>query len=271
MAGAYVFFDGFATTPRLDHPESVAVHPDGSLWCGGEAGQVFRIAADGSGIEQLASTGGFLLGVTFDPACEHLYLCDMIHHALFRYRLADGTLERFADGAEGRRLRTPNAIVFTDPDTLYVTDSWPPDEPGPAVYRFRVSDGAGEVWYPDHLPFANGMALAPGGDALVIAESFLPGVGRIPINPDGSPGTHEVLVELPGTVPDGVAYGPDGTLYVALYEPSRVLAVSPAGAVSTLAEDPTAHLLAHPTNVALRDTTLFAANLGRWHLTAIPL
>src|SRR2546423_3162807 len=241
MSGAYVFFDGFATTPRLDHPESVAVHRDGSLWCGGEAGHVFRIAADGSGIEQVASTGGFLLGVTFDPAYEHLYLCDVIHRALFRYRLADGTLERFAGG-----LRNPNAIVFTDPDTLYVTDSWPKDEPGPAVHRFRVADGSGQIWYGDHLPFANGMALAPDGDALVIAESFLPGVGRIPINPDGTPGPHEVLVELPGTVPDGVAYGRDGTLYVALYEPSKVLAVSPAGEVSTIAAEPHAHLLAHP-------------------------
>jgi hypothetical protein len=27
----------------LDHPECVAVHPDGSVWCGGEAGQIYRI------------------------------------------------------------------------------------------------------------------------------------------------------------------------------------------------------------------------------------
>jgi gluconolactonase len=30
-----------------------------------------------------------------------------------------------------------------------------------------------------------------------------------------------------------------------------------------------AHLLAHPTNLAFRGTTMFAANLGRWHLSRL--
>jgi hypothetical protein len=30
-------------------------------------------------------------------------------------------------------------------------------------------------------------------------------------------------------------------------------------------------MLCHPTNVAFRGGTLFAANLGRWHVTAIDL
>ena len=28
----------------LDHPECIAVHTDGSVWAGGEAGQIYRIA-----------------------------------------------------------------------------------------------------------------------------------------------------------------------------------------------------------------------------------
>ena len=31
----------------LDHPECIAVHPDGSVWAGGEAGQIYKISADG--------------------------------------------------------------------------------------------------------------------------------------------------------------------------------------------------------------------------------
>ena len=60
-----------------------------------------------------------------------------------------------------------------------------------------------------------------------------------------------------------------GRLYVACYEPSQILRVETDGTVEVLHHDPTAHLLCHPTNVAFRGETLIAANLGRWHLTAI--
>jgi hypothetical protein len=38
-----------------------------------------------------------------------------------------------------------------------------------------------------------------------------------------------------------------------------------------LIEDREATILAHPTNVALKGNTLYTANLGRWHITAIDL
>jgi hypothetical protein len=66
-----------------------------------------------------------------------------------------------------------------------------------------------------------------------------------------------------------VAFGPDGLLYVACYEPSQILRVRADGSVEVVAHDPTAHLLCHPTNVAFRGTTMLVANLGRWHLTAV--
>lgn len=54
---------GMLTEPRLDHPEGIAVHPGGSVWCGEERGQIYRIVADGSASEEIASTGGFCLGL----------------------------------------------------------------------------------------------------------------------------------------------------------------------------------------------------------------
>ena len=49
----------------LDHPEGVAWGPDGRIYAGGEAGQIYAIDGDGT-VEQLASTGGFLYGMQGD-------------------------------------------------------------------------------------------------------------------------------------------------------------------------------------------------------------
>src|SRR4029450_11116054 len=79
-----VFIDGTLTAPQLDHPEGLAVHPDGSIWCGGERGQIFRVQPDGSGFDEVSSTGGFCLGMAFDRTAQHLYVCDLKHAAVFR-------------------------------------------------------------------------------------------------------------------------------------------------------------------------------------------
>ena len=263
------FYDGFLGTPRLDHPEGVAVHPDGSVWCGGEAGQLYRIAPDASSARIVASTDGFLLGIAVAPGGEAVFACDIAHRAVFRYDIVSGALERFASGADGVAFRNPNSIAIDGAGSLYVSDSYPPDIPGPSVFRFGA-DGTDEIWFGESLAFANGLALAPDGSALYVVESFRPGVSRIAIAPDGSAGTRELVVELPGAVPDGAAFGPDGLLYVACYEPSQILRIRPDGGVEVVAHDPTAHVLCHPTNIAFRGDVLIAANLGRWHLTEVP-
>ncbi|MBN9057809.1 MAG: hypothetical protein J0H21_01240, partial [Rhizobiales bacterium] len=80
---ASVLFDGIFSSPRLQHPEGIAVGPDGWIWVGSENGQILRIAPDGSAIEEVASTGGFLLGLAFDGD-RALFACDSRHSAVFR-------------------------------------------------------------------------------------------------------------------------------------------------------------------------------------------
>ncbi|MDL4819154.1 SMP-30/gluconolactonase/LRE family protein [Actinomadura opuntiae] len=270
MPDARVFFDGLAGSPRLDHPECVAVHPDGSVWCGGEAGQIFRVDPAGESVEQVATTNGFVLGIGFDASAEHLYICDIVHPGVFRLELASGEVALFADGADGHRFVNPNYPVIDARGRIYVSDSRQIDDPGPSVFRY-TPDGTGEVWDERPMAFANGLALAPDESALYVAESFLPGVTRVEIRPDGTAGERTTCAELPGTVPDGLAFGPDGLLYVGLYEPSEVLRLTPDGRRETVVRDPTAHLLCHPTNLAFRGTTAFVANLGRWHISAFDL
>src|SRR5688500_14241442 len=117
-----VLYDGTITEPRLNHPEGLAVAADGAVWCGGETGEIYRIAPDGSSLEVVATTEGFILGVAFDRD-GRLYACDLKHAAVFRYDPAGGELTQFANGADGVAMRVPNwPVVDHARGCLYVSD-----------------------------------------------------------------------------------------------------------------------------------------------------
>lgn len=266
---ASVFIDRFLGEPRLLHPEGVAVAGDGSVWCGGELGEIYRIAPDGSSLEVVASTGGFTGGIAFDQH-GRLYTCDGGHKCVFRLDPATRELQRFAAGGGERPLRAPNfPVVDTARHCLFVSDSHGFGDPGPGVWRFDLETGAGELWYDQTMNFANGMALSPDKSSLYVVETFARRVSRIPIQADGSAGTAEVFVEGIERLPDGLAFDVEGNLYISCYEPSRLFRAAPDGTIDLLIDDPEAHTLCHPTNCAFRGTELFTANLGRWHITRI--
>ncbi len=72
-------------------------------------------------------------------------------------------------------------------------------------------------------------------------------------------------------VPDGLAFAPDGSLFISCYEPSRIYRWREDRGLELLIEDRAATTIAHPTNVALKGDRLYTANLGRWHITEIDL
>jgi gluconolactonase len=263
-----VFIDGTLSDPQLDHPEGVAVHPDGSVWCGGERGQIFRVDPDGTALTEVGSTGGFALGMAFDGTAEHLYVCDLKHAAVFRVHTATGRVERFADGRPAGGFLIPNYPVFGRDGRIYVSDSHGFKKPGPGIWRIEA-DGRAELWYDRVVNFANGLAFAADGGSMYVAETFGSTVFRIRIRDDGSAGEREDVASTPGALPDGLAFDVEGNLYVGCYEPSQILRVDPTAKVDVVYHDVTAHTLAHPTNVAFRGTTMFTANLGRWHLTRL--
>ena len=69
---AAVFFDGTLTDPQLDHPEGLAVHRDGSVWCGGERGQVFRVDPAGRSELWYGREVVFANGLAVGPDGRHL-------------------------------------------------------------------------------------------------------------------------------------------------------------------------------------------------------
>ena len=264
-----VFVDGTTSNLRLNHPEGIAVADDGAIWCGGEAGEIYRIEPDGSSFQKVASTEGFTLGLAFDRN-GFLYTCDLAHAAVFRYHLATGELDRFSSGTRDRPMRIPNwPVVDFARNCLYVSDSYAPNEPGPGIWRIDLTTHETTMWFDQPMVFANGMALTLDGSGLYVAETFAHQISHIAINPDGSAGAKTIVVADLNRLPDGLALDAAGNIYIACYEPSRIYRATPAGKVELLYDDPDAHMLCHPTNCAFRGTDLFTSNLGRWHITRL--
>jgi sugar lactone lactonase YvrE len=266
MSAARVFFDGIFTSPRVAHPEGVAVHRDGSIWCGTETGDLLRLAADGGSVERMGGTDGFLLGIAFDSA-GNCFACDLRHAAIFRWDASTARMERFASSG----IRVPNyPIVDETRGWLYVSDSVGEDNCS-GIFRYDFKTGEGGLWCREVMSFANGMAMAPDGNGLYVVESNTPCISYVPILADGVAGARRIVVEGVHNVPDGLAFAPDGSLFISCYEPSRIYRWRQDRGLEVLIEDTAATTLAHPTNIAFKGDKLYTSNLGRWHITEIDL
>ncbi len=191
-------------------------------------------------------------GLTFDPQ-GRLTMCQHGNRRILRVE-PHGNTTVLADSFEGRRLNSPNDLVYRSDGTLYFTD--PPfglpgvfDDPGkelPFSGVFGVTP-AGEIFLvTDELEGPNGLAFSPDEHHLYVGDWDLEhkAVVRYAIGPDGRPaGRGELLYDMtaaPGEdAIDGIKVDRQGNLYVC--GPSGVWILSPAGeqlGLLKLPEDP---------------------------------
>lgn len=206
-------------------PEDVAVDARGRLYVGTRDGRILRLDPERpeNPPETFVRTGGRPMGLAFDAEGE-LLVADLRRGLLSVS--SGGRVRVLANGAEGARLGRANGVAVGPDGTVYFTDASRehPDGPGFAallthrptgrVLAYRPQTGRTSVVL-DSLYFANGVAVAPGGGHLLVAETGAYRIRRVRIRGPET-GRSEVLrSNLPG-FPDGISTGPDGRFWVAL-------------------------------------------------------
>jgi len=252
----------------LDHPEGVAWAPSGWLACGGEAGQIYRVDVTSGDWVKIADTGGFVLGLAMDAA-ERIYACDLGRHAVLRIDGTSGAVEAVTTGRNGYSLAAPNFPVFHPDGRLFFSDSGTWGARDGRVFCLHP-DGELQLVSEEAPAFTNGLAIDPTSAWLYMVESEVPAISRSAIMPEGLTG-HEVVLEMPRTVPDGLAFTADGRLLIGCYRPDAVM-IWDGSTRDTLVDDWTGENLNAPTNLAFIGAgldRLVTANLGGYHIAEL--
>jgi gluconolactonase len=198
-----------------------------------------------------------------------VYVCVIDKHKIVRADPHTGEVVDYCKTVEGGPLPSPNYCAFGADGTLYVTDSRGPgkEEREGRVCAIPPGGGDASVVPGERLYYANGMAVRKDGTLFVVDTFVQPRVVTI------TDGKVETYVELPGTVPDGLAFDDAGGLMISCFQPNRLLRVEPGSAEARIViDDWTGQLLLSPTNIAFfgpdNRSIAFASLLG-WWLSAI--
>jgi gluconolactonase len=161
-------------------------------------------------------------GVAVDPQGRVVY-CTHGDHQVVRIE-ADGRRTVLAREFEGKRLNSPNDLVYKSDGALYFTD--PPaglregdkdakkELPFNGVYLLK--DGKLQVVIKD-MTLPNGLAFTPDEKYLYVNDSAKKTITRYPVQPDDTLGSGQPFIDMnadkaPG-VPDGMKVDQRGNVY----------------------------------------------------------
>ena len=238
---------------NLGFPEAPVLLQDGNLLCTEmtpETGWVIWFSADGKSRRVVAKTGR-PNGMAQDSQGA-VWVAESVQRQLLKLSL-DGNYEVFAKAGEHRPFLFLNDLAFAPNGDLYLTDSgitvsefspgsvlnpdWAQLHYDGRVYRVDVNTGEVET-IDSGLRFTNGIAFGPDQN-LYVAETLTGMIhryewmeGRIvggrtafgsAIDPQGPQGLHG---------PDGMKFGADGKLYIAVFGQGMVTVLDADGSVA---------------------------------------
>lgn len=225
-------------------PEHVAIGPDGLPYAAVHDGRILRLDPAGGLPQEVAVTGGRVLGFDFDHDGR------MIAADALRGLVAitpDGTVTPLlTQVGPGDPLSYANSVTIAADDTVYFTASSARFDPARwggtfhasvldileqsatgRVLAYTPADGRVRV-VARGLSFANGIALSADGSRLLVAEtaryriwSIDPAAQAVDVSalpPDGTATARVLLENLPG-YPDNLMRGDGGRIWVGLTKP----------------------------------------------------
>ncbi len=213
-------------TAGLHGPEQPLVSGDGSVVVGTADGKIWRLTRGSTTL--LASVPGRVAGLALDQSGRVLIAAGRA--GLWR-------MDGLDDGGGGlprqlKELSWANDVIFDARRSLIFVSDSSNRFGNKAVARFLLlealdprkvgkvvafkEDGSASWTLSKGLAFANGLALWPDGESLLVAETFRYRISRVFLDGEGHETGREVFASnLPG-MPDGLAWGPDGLLWVAM-------------------------------------------------------
>jgi sugar lactone lactonase YvrE len=228
MTGVLAPNDDLAAVERLEAPpgqgpEAVTFDGEGRIYSGLEDGSLVRWQADGTRPEVFARTGGRPIGMKFDGEGS-LIVADADRGLLSVS--PQGEVKVLATEHDGRPFRLTDDLDIAADGTIYFSD---------ASHKFGIAEfhldalehgangrllaydpASGETrLLLDGLHFANGVAVSPGQDYVLVAETTAFRIRRYWLAGERAGQSDFFAENLPG-YPDNLTATPDGRYWVAL-------------------------------------------------------
>lgn len=285
-------------------PEGIAVDRGGRAFVSNQKAACLVIEPDGA--QRFVGPATTANGLALDGRGGAIIaLFGLLHDGpgpLVRLDLDSGAVTALAARIGERTLVASNFPAVSADGGIYCSHStWAdPANIGTTVrggFVYRVAPDGGTAVVVDGIRGANGLAFDAGERHLYIAETASGRILRCARTARGF-GPPEPVGPVLGAVlpderadavraraaanrhdagyPDGLAFDVEGNLWVTLPFANRIVAITPAGAVMTMIDDPGARLLDMPTNLAfggpdLRDLWIVARAGGRVLRTRSPV
>jgi sugar lactone lactonase YvrE len=203
-------------------PEDIACAPAGARYTGFGDGRIVRFAADGSYTE-LANTGGRPLGMQLDTT-GRLIVADAVRGLLAVS--AQGEIEVLTDSVDGVRMKFVDDLDIAADGTVWFSDAsmrhgyadsmhdFLEGRPTGRLLSYNPASGETRV-HLDKLLFANGVALGPDDEYVLINETAAGRIHRLWLK-GAKAGQRDLFASgLPGT-PDNISFNGRDTFWVAM-------------------------------------------------------
>jgi len=174
LSNTRILFNGKGTGP-----EDIALGPDGLFFTGYEDGRIVKFSPVSGIIAQFANTGGRPLGMKFDTTRGALIVADE-HKGLLSIN-GLGKVTVLTDEVKGTKINFADDLDIAEDGTIYFTDAtqrnhdvmieaWELQPTGRLLsYHPFTKETKVEM---DSLRFANGIAIGPNSDYLLVNETF---------------------------------------------------------------------------------------------------